>query len=62
MLSFFLRARYVPQISVLTTDRPTCLRGKAAFLEELQMAISHQPIVRFTFGLVLGWSYRGRPI
>jgi len=45
----------------MTTDRPTYVFGRA-FLEEIQMAISHQRIIRSTSGLVLRWSCRSRPI
>jgi len=44
-----------------TYDRPTSVTRRA-FLEELQMAISQQPIIQSTSGLVLGWSNRGQPI
>jgi len=32
----------------------------AAILEKFQMAISPQPVVRFTSCLILGWVFRGR--
>jgi len=73
MRYFLLLARYVPNVTRRSiwnqcnnwgpTDdrRPTSVHGRA-FLEEIQMAISQQPIIRSTSGLILEWGCRGRPI